>query len=279
MQDALTSYVVRREANGTVVIYWYNAEFLSVARRRYLTVESQRVRIHSMLAHYFIGTWGGGRRKPFKYSRKQLMYMSQKRNPQRRRTFEDESADRMVPKQPLQFGPDPRYPGRLNYNLRKLSELPHHLLESGMISELKSLVIKLITKLNVSFISDLESVDVIVLYMLPFGDRRLPVCYSPLVRAPAPENGCLFIFPGRAHISLAKAFMSRVSFRLFPIHCLRRESATLKLSDVMSQNKSLKRLCVKLKFYCKLFQKIFRILSIGRCFPYFGLKVPRFLAC
>jgi len=46
----------------------------------------------------------------------------------------------MVPKQPLHFGPDPRVPGRLNYNLRKLSELPHHLLKSGMISELKSSV-------------------------------------------------------------------------------------------------------------------------------------------
>ena len=52
----------------------------------------------------------------------------------------DEAADRMVPKQPLHFGPDPRFPGRLNYNLRKLSELPHHLLESRMINELKSSV-------------------------------------------------------------------------------------------------------------------------------------------
>jgi len=46
----------------------------------------------------------------------------------------------MVPKQPLHFGADARCPGRLNYNLRKLSELPHHLLHSGMISELKSSV-------------------------------------------------------------------------------------------------------------------------------------------
>jgi len=44
----------------------------------------------------------------------------------------------MVPKQPLHFGADARCPGRLNYNLRKLSELPHHLLQSGMISELKN---------------------------------------------------------------------------------------------------------------------------------------------
>jgi len=44
----------------------------------------------------------------------------------------------MVPKQPLHFGPDPRFPERLNYNLRKLSELPHHLLHSGMITDLKS---------------------------------------------------------------------------------------------------------------------------------------------
>jgi len=49
----------------------------------------------------------------------------------------------MVPKQPLHFGPDPRAPCRLNYNLRKLSELPHHLLQSGRIGELKSNVSKL----------------------------------------------------------------------------------------------------------------------------------------
>jgi len=55
-------------------------------------------------------------------------------------TGSEEAADRMVPKQPLHFGPDPRFPGRINYNLRKLSELPHHLLESRMISELKSSV-------------------------------------------------------------------------------------------------------------------------------------------
>jgi len=44
----------------------------------------------------------------------------------------------MVPKQPLHFGPDPRAPGRLSYNLRKLSELPHQLLGSGRIGELKT---------------------------------------------------------------------------------------------------------------------------------------------
>jgi len=59
----------------------------------------------------------------------------------------DEAADRMVPKQPLHFGPDSRFPGRLNYNLRKLSELPHQLLKSGMINELKSNVI--ITQISI----------------------------------------------------------------------------------------------------------------------------------
>jgi len=85
-QDALASYIVQREANGMAVLYWYHTAFIGVARGRYLSSDSQRRYVHSTLAHYFLGSWGGGRKKPFQYSGKQLLYMSLKKHrPQRYR--------------------------------------------------------------------------------------------------------------------------------------------------------------------------------------------------
>jgi len=82
VQDALASYIVQREANGMAVLYWYHTAFIGVARRRYLSSATQRRHVHSTLAQYFLGSWGGGRKKPFQYSRKQLLYMSLKKNRQ-----------------------------------------------------------------------------------------------------------------------------------------------------------------------------------------------------
>jgi len=80
VQDALASYIVQREANGMAVLYWYHTAFIGVARRRYLSSTKQRGDTHSTLADYFLGSWGGGRKKPFQYSSKQLLYMSLKKN-------------------------------------------------------------------------------------------------------------------------------------------------------------------------------------------------------
>lgn len=79
LQDELSSYVMQREANETVVFYWYHSQFISVARQRYLDAnEMHRREIHCTLAHYYLGTWGGGKKKPFKFSQKQLSYLSQR---------------------------------------------------------------------------------------------------------------------------------------------------------------------------------------------------------
>lgn len=134
LRDALTSYIMQREANGTIVFYWYHRQFIFVARERYLANRAHRLYVHGTLAHYFLGTWGGGQCKPFKYSEKQLQLMSTKRRPQ-------DEADRKVPLQPLLFGPDSNDPEKINYNLRKLSELPYHLLESRQFNDLKKEVL------------------------------------------------------------------------------------------------------------------------------------------
>jgi NACHT domain- and WD repeat-containing protein len=123
LHDELSSYIMQREANGTIVIYWYHRQFIFVARERYLADMGHKIYIHTSLAHYFLGTWGGGQSKPFKYSPTQIALMSTRRK-------ETDLADRKVPVQPLSYGPDPHVPGKMTYNLRKLSELPFHLFES-----------------------------------------------------------------------------------------------------------------------------------------------------
>jgi len=137
LYDELSCYIMQREANGTVVFYWYHRQFIFVARERYLADIAHRIYIHTSLAHYFLGTWGGGKRKPFTYSATQLTLMDIHGN-------EKDAADRKVPLQPLILGNDPT----VVYNLRKLSELPYHLLESRQCLVLKQEVILLLLLLT-----------------------------------------------------------------------------------------------------------------------------------
>jgi len=134
LRDELSSYLTMRETNGTVVFYWYHGQFISAARERYLSNDTHRSYIYATLAHYYLGTWGQGKKKAFKYSFKQLQCLSQE-------TRKLKEADRKVPDQPLHFGVDTLRPGVLNYNLRKLSELPYYLVESRMFNDLKSKVL------------------------------------------------------------------------------------------------------------------------------------------
>jgi len=125
--DELSCYIMQREANGTIVYYWYHRQFIFVARDRYLADIGHRLYIHTSLAHYFLGTWGGGKCKPFTYSPTQMALMSSIHGK------ENDLADRKVPLQPLIVGTD----SVVVYNLRKLSELPYHLLESRQYLVLK----------------------------------------------------------------------------------------------------------------------------------------------
>ena len=124
--DELSCYIMQREANGTIVYYWYHRQFIFVARDRYLADIGHRLYIHTSLAHYFLGTWGGGKCKPFTYSPTQMALMSSIHD-------KNDLADRKVPLQPLIVGTD----SVVVYNLRKLSELPYHLLESRQYLVLK----------------------------------------------------------------------------------------------------------------------------------------------
>lgn len=96
--DELGRYVVRRggSSGGVDVIYWYHGQFIAVARRRYLSVtEDHRRSMHGTLAHYYLGSWAAGKRKPFRYSTRQMRCQSGGRGGGKPRRIEDE-ADRMV---------------------------------------------------------------------------------------------------------------------------------------------------------------------------------------
>lgn len=72
LNNQLSSYIIRREANGTMVNFWYHRQFIAVARERYLSDLGHRLYIHTSLAHYFQGTWGAGGKKAFRYSIQQM---------------------------------------------------------------------------------------------------------------------------------------------------------------------------------------------------------------
>ena len=116
IRSDIGDYLTERGADGTQVVFWYHRQFIEAARERYLTAK-QAKKIHSYMSDYFLGKWSGGVKKPFE-----------------NKEGEKKSMDRLVPKQPLMF--DSRE-GKQIFNLRKLSELPFHLLHSENLDKMK----------------------------------------------------------------------------------------------------------------------------------------------
>ncbi|XP_064598836.1 uncharacterized protein LOC135465527 [Liolophura sinensis] len=111
MKADLGEYLVDRGADGVRVFYWYHRQFIETATDRYCSDEQVNTKVHTLLADYFRGTWNGAA-KSFTDS-----------------TGQDGEADRFVAAQPLSFGSNP--------NMRKLNNLPHHLICANMLSVLK----------------------------------------------------------------------------------------------------------------------------------------------
>ncbi|XP_067906172.1 NACHT domain- and WD repeat-containing protein 1 [Heterodontus francisci] len=117
LQYDIGEYLVERQADGFPVLGLYHRQFMEVVHELYLPTE-EKIKRHSVLADFFKGTWSQGKRKTIAL-------------PLLKETL---VADRKVSAQPLKFGDD-------IVNLRKLSELPHHLLNAGRIDELKQEVL------------------------------------------------------------------------------------------------------------------------------------------
>ncbi|XP_015232013.1 PREDICTED: NACHT domain- and WD repeat-containing protein 1 [Cyprinodon variegatus] len=111
----LNDQLEERWTDGVAVIAFRSRLLSEIVKARYLTPE-RRGRTHRILAEYFLGCWSG-KLKPASLPGLTLLL-----------------SDRKVPPQPLWF-----VAGLAN--VRKLQELPHHLLHAGLWEELRQEVV------------------------------------------------------------------------------------------------------------------------------------------
>lgn len=127
----LRGFLKLQNVLGTQILFWVSRHFILVIYERYLGLENQQ-KIHSLIANYFSGRWAYGTAKPL------LMPTNPKQNAMPMKIY----ADRQVPGQPWTFqhlmssvttsvSSEHAHP-----NLRKMQELPFHLLKSGNNEEL-----------------------------------------------------------------------------------------------------------------------------------------------
>lgn len=115
VRSDIGDYLIERGADDSRVIYWYHRQFIEVATDRYLRNQAD---VHSKLADYFLGKWANGAGKPYVGKDGKTVVK-----------------DRLLAKQPLTFRNENEK--REVFNLRKLNELPHHLLQAGDLQRLK----------------------------------------------------------------------------------------------------------------------------------------------
>nr|KAF6481334.1 NACHT and WD repeat domain containing 1 [Molossus molossus] len=113
----LGNCLARRPVDGFTLLAIAHRQLAEVVRERYL-LGPEKAKRHGMLADFFLGTWSQGTKK--------LITLPLVGKPL--------NLDRKVAPQPLWFSDTVA-------NLRKLKELPYHLLHSGRIQELKQEVL------------------------------------------------------------------------------------------------------------------------------------------
>ncbi|XP_055907671.1 NACHT and WD repeat domain-containing protein 2 [Eupeodes corollae] len=126
IRNDLPNYLSEREADGVNVMNWYHRQFRDTAKERYFKNMNMAMYFHSMIADYYLGIWGGGVPKPFKFTEIQRHRFNL--------TDKEGSADRKVPVQPLMFASKDGSVTR--YNLRKFGELPFHFVRSRRFKDL-----------------------------------------------------------------------------------------------------------------------------------------------
>ncbi|KAL6427737.1 hypothetical protein ACFW04_008880 [Cataglyphis niger] len=126
IRNDLPNYLSEREADGVSVLNWYHRQFRDTAKERYFKNMNMAMYFHSMIADYYLGIWGGGKPKPFKYTEIQRHRFNL--------TDKEGVADRKVPEQPLAFYSKEGTISR--YNLRKFGELPFHLVRARRFKDL-----------------------------------------------------------------------------------------------------------------------------------------------
>ena len=93
---------------------------------RYFKSDEDIIYFHSMMSDFFLGKWGGGTPKPFKFTEIQKHRFGLK--------SKESEADRQIPAMPLVFYTKD---GKISrYNLRKFGELPYHLVRCKQYEDL-----------------------------------------------------------------------------------------------------------------------------------------------
>ena len=120
LRAEIPNYLTEREADGLTVINWYHRQFEEAVKKKYLNNVNIVKSYHSTLSDYFLGIWAD-QPKPFRYTDEQRKMFSLEVNEM------ESSAERLVPEQPLAFLDNGK---TSSYNLRKLSQLSHHLVRA-----------------------------------------------------------------------------------------------------------------------------------------------------
>ena len=88
VRSDLPGYLADSEADGVCVINYYHKQFKQAAKKRYFLDDTDYLYFHSYMSDYFLGTYGGGILKPFRYTEIQKHTFNLK--------TKDDSKDRQV---------------------------------------------------------------------------------------------------------------------------------------------------------------------------------------
>ena len=116
----ITIFLTHLQVDDTPIMNWAQQQCREVFTKRYLKSAKTKQKIHSALSDYFLGTYSGTFKKPFTYnnSLRNVLHIKEV----------DGEAVRYVAEQPLQYDTTCT---RVRYNLRKLNQLCHHLINAG----------------------------------------------------------------------------------------------------------------------------------------------------
>ncbi|TPP58913.1 hypothetical protein FGIG_08899 [Fasciola gigantica] len=125
LRSAIGQNLVEREVDGVCVVFWYHRQFIEAAQQYFFSNLAFKRKIHSIMADYFLGKWAG-QKKTFRYPE----YLVKKLN-----LPESSEEERGVPPQPYVFEEHKANAGKQHLNLRKLNELPWHLVHAGRVDD------------------------------------------------------------------------------------------------------------------------------------------------
>ncbi|XP_021368055.1 uncharacterized protein LOC110459901 isoform X1 [Mizuhopecten yessoensis] len=119
LRDDLQEYITVIKSQSMRTLQWAHAQFKEAAEERYLLARDKAASYHKAMAEYFLGKWAT-KKKPFPGNDKGML--------------------RHVSSQPLYFEPEDSVKDGSDrvYNLRRVNELPHHLLNSSQTELYKS---------------------------------------------------------------------------------------------------------------------------------------------